>query len=321
MEYKLTMIILLVLSVFEEVSYTSASGLLPTLGSTACNDDDTKNARFSLRSCVGQTNTLRSCHFQNLYFSLVEQQWVYFECNERPNNYNFAAYGLSFNTSIKDFPKQHSSFNFQKNFIEWGNCEARSNVNITPIIRMVSPPSLEFVLDVNGLSIFWDFTVHSKFSYGHCLLNDWFPLFLTIETHTQPVPLQFKIFSHMPVDITVTPLHTCVRYLSAWSKSSVSNLEFLVHDAYTSGKAWIRFSDLILGEAGHATAADELVFRSHLNPSGPSIFNTLNWRSFRKSVYSAFELSLPSIETEHGDLHQSIVIVSRPQGDNRKSNT
>ncbi|MEW5304738.1 MAG: hypothetical protein WDW36_007329 [Sanguina aurantia] len=278
--------------------------------------------RFSLHSCVGETNTLRSCHFRDLYLRLEDRQWVYFQCPDDPPRTKIAGHSVSSTSFSEPSAKKEDRYYLQDSFIRWGSCVVRSDVAFTPAVHTGCPPAAGLVHDIPGVSVMWEFVRLSSYSYGHCLLNDWFPMFLTMSSHLGRLPRRFNVISHSsPLSAnTAAPgnAHACNHYVTAWSKAPVQTLEDVVQQAASLGASWVRFRDVVVGEAGHASAAAHLTFSNHANPSTPSVFNTQNWRSFRDSVYGSFQLPLPSTEDTSGALQQSIVIVARPKGDVRR---
>lgn len=268
--------------------------------SRACEAHLTRS-RYSLHSCVGETNILRSCHFRNLYFRIEDNQWVYFQSDDDPPRVKIQGIMSSSETfSVKERSAEDYYF-LQNTFIDWGNIEFRSNVSFTPVVAFQSTPMSNLIYEVKGVSILWNFNMHSAYSYGHCLLNDWFPLFLTMSSHLINMPHTFNVISYNTQLLRqdLWPIHTCSHYMSAWSKSHVHSMIQMSEEARSQGYTWIRFCDLMTGSAGLANAADKLVYHSHSNPSSTSLFNSLNWRSFRNAVYHAFNLSTPKFEDLH----------------------
>lgn len=286
----------------------------PACGTRVCNVSDI-SAKYSLHSCVGQTNTLRSCKFRNLYFSVKEREWVYFQCGEDPFRAKIEGLISSSTNFSTDSSLPADLYYMQRDFIDWGNRHYRRDYKVTPIVRTESPPESSTVHDVNGVSVIWDFTTQSGFSFGHCLLNEWLPMFLTITTHTYQMPNHFRVLSHNSTHdmYTVSPVHLCLQYMSAWSGSLSTHFDLVLNEIDRSGYSWIRFCDLIVGDSGHAKEADTLVFETRDHPRTRSSFNTVNWRNFRISIYSALNLPVPSVVNSHEGLQQSIIIVSKPK--------
>lgn len=187
------------------------------------------------------------------------------------------------------------------------------NVSLTPVVKVGAPPAPGLVHHLPGLSVLWEYNNLSSPSYGHCLLNDWFPMFLTMHSHLETLPPSFNIYTNPPVPTMYR--HACVIYTSAWSQSPVSSLETLIQGAKAAGSTWIQFSSVLVGEGGHSRLAYELVLNTWTMPDLPSMFNTLSWRSFRNAMFLAAGV-LPRAKDSY--LRQSIVIVSKPKEDARE---
>lgn len=284
---------------------------------------------YSLHSCVGETNTLRSCHFRNLYLRVADGQWVYFQSPDDPPRIKVAGQRLSSTNFSAATADEEDRYFIQRSFIELAaHGDQNRQISITPVVQVGIPPTnSSLILSIPEFSVLWEFTVNAAYSYGHCMLNNWFPMFLSMHTHMERLPHQFKIFSqsstqyhlngHQPSSGDPLP-HTCAHYTSAWSKHPITSLEKLTQEAKSAGNTWVKFSNVIIGDAGYFKDAADLVHDSIAIPNAPSIFNTLNWRGFRNAVYTTSDLRLPG--TGEGDLRrkQQIVIVTKPHTDWRE---
>lgn len=263
---------------------------------------------------------MRSCEFRNLYLRLEDRQWVYFQHQDDPPRIKVAGQQSGSTNFSAANSQQEERFFIQDTFIEWAaHHKIQDKVAVTPHVHNGAPPSSSsLVYDVSGVSILWDFTGNSEYSYGHCLLNDWYPMFLTLSTHKESHPRQFKIFSHNPTPTNTKGSHTCLHYTSAWSNSHVRSLATLVEKAKAGGHQWVRFCDLIIGSGGYSKTAAELVHCSNALPDSPSLFNSINWRSLRNAVYRGFDVALPGAGVENSSRRQSVLILARPEGDTRE---
>ncbi|MEW5307169.1 MAG: hypothetical protein WDW36_009580 [Sanguina aurantia] len=288
--------------------------------------------RYSLHSCVGETNTLRSCHFRNLYLHVEDRRWVYLQSPEDPPRIKMAGQRFGTTNFSAATPEDEERYYIQGSFIELQRHDSNFNFNnqisITPEVQVGTPPATDnLVLGVAGLSMLWEFTANSAYSYGHMLLNDWFPIFLTLSTHKEHLPRRFNIFSHNELrfhynQAPAVPgdgsLHVGARYLSAWSNTQVGSLDTLVNEAKASGRAWICFSEVVIGESGYLTESVAQVSDSISVPSAPTMFNALNWRSFRNAVYTGFGLLAPGVGETDPSRQQSIVILLKAPADYRR---
>lgn len=276
--------------------------------------------RYSLHSCVGETSKLRSCHFRDLYLRLVDRKWIYFQNPDDPPRVKIAGQRFTSTDFSAASSQDEDTYFVNGDFIQWGKGgDSHSDVSFTPLVILGPPPLPAKEHTSQEVTVLWEFSRNSAYSYGHCLLNDWFPMFLTMHTHLEQMPHHFNIISHNPIKLSdLSPaVHTCIHYTSAWSKAPVHDLQFLLTATEVAGLEYAHLSEVIVGESGFSEFAANLVYPESPMPRTISMFNTINWRNFRKTMYSAFQIK-PLSSTAINQQEMSIVIVARPKEEFRK---
>ena len=285
-------------------------------------------AEFSRHLCFGETAAQRSCRFRNLYYDTEGNgTWVYFEDPEAPpevkrGGQSSVAYdfGVPPRTGASDGTDDYF---FSPEFVRHEGSDGRDDIRMSLTLQRRTPPPAAEVVPHWGVSLLWSFYGPSNHSYGHCLLNDWLPMFTALDYHFADDIPPFHILMAEPNAGSVV----CLRHLEPFSRRPpASHLSEAVARASQSGKKWLRFSDLVVGD-GNAQSQTIRATQEGRVPTTPSAyFNVRSWRRLRRAVYTAHGLSaytdvIAGAGPTHRSHSQYVLSESHQRNDSDDNNT
>ena len=250
-------------------------------------------AEFSGHLCFGETAMLRSCLFHNLYNNTEGNgTWVYFEDPEAPpaikrGGQSSVAYDFGV-PPLTGASNGTDGYFFSPEFVRHEGAGGRDDIRLSVTLQRRSPPpasEVDLHLDV---SLLWSFYGPSNHSHGHCLLNDWLPMFTTLDYHFADNIPPFRILMADPnADVQV-----CLKYIESFSlRPPVLHLSEAVARATQTGKKWLRFSYLVVGDGNAQSQTIRATLEGRLPTTPSAYFNVRSWRRFRRAMYVAQGLS------------------------------
>eukprot|EP00667_Euglena_gracilis_P010088 EG_transcript_10261 len=224
----------------------------------------------TVHSCYGERTAVRSCLFRNLYWSRATKRLTYFMPEPRVvwagSNVESSRFMDAAMAKDTHLPDAH--------FLRWPASKFAGPHPIDVEVVVGTPP--ENTSHLSGVSVLWEFFPPSDYSYGHCMVNDWFPMTTVVANHFVAAAPPFRVLTLSPFRPKV-----CARYIEACTLASVVHLQTKME---ASGHPWMRFDYLIAGEGGYwAQAFHVLQGEQPLNV--PTGYNPDNWFRFREAVF------------------------------------
>lgn len=143
------------------------------------------------------------------------------------------------------------------------------------------PPSLSlYARSVDNVAILWHFNPASSASFGHCLLNDIYPLIALFGHHD----LEFANVT-IVLHGDAQPPHVCMHYLRPFVFRVLHGFDRLQPTHYKR---------IIVGEGGYWNAAYHSVHDTQVYPDAPLVFTPSGWLAVRKAFWNAYKLRPPA---------------------------
>lgn len=233
----------------------------------------------SSMQCFGETASTRSCIFRNVL--LTKEMCLEFS---NPMGHQLRAGMFSESSTFSLETRPASSFVWPKfliqanvdyyggPFLEWPKSIFSEKKPFC--LRARGELNTSGVRTEEGATLLWNFHEFSGASYGHCMLNDVYPMHVLLQNHG----MSLSNVSVIPIRGSIPRL--CIKYL-AGAIRGVSTIE---SDVF--------FRMLIVGEGGYWKSAHDLVHIHQARfPSTPTIYTSHGWKSLRDIMYAMYNLS------------------------------
>jgi hypothetical protein len=255
-------------------------------------------AASSSYTCLGECTETRSCLFRNIFF--YPASGFLFHAGRRTQLR--AALVTTSDTFELAGALEIEQYFSKGPFLSWPaycveldrpGCQVHQPA-VSFNVHTSSTAPLQVSQSIPDLVLLWHFNNLSVISYGHFLLQDWFPMYLVLRSHGMH-KRRVQLFTVNQHSSAGTPVW--LHYLLPLFRTmpvSLSNIS-----------GWLQFQRVIVGEGGYWAQAHQQVtarFDAHcspvhercpatqvqlhtcLPPQAPTLYNSILWQAFRDTM-------------------------------------
>jgi hypothetical protein len=242
--------------------------------------------------CAGHLPSKKACVFHNVSYERDSNTIIFYEQEE-----TIKAVGLSNSSSQFWFDAGDNDYLVGKSFLTFPGLSKPYNIRIS---RPLSTQRLRGNI-YDGMTMMWLSTPNSDFSFGHCVVDDWYPMFMVQSAlFLDFIPHHIRTVYHGSVP------RLCSRMMNDMNRGHSIDVESLPDLSF--------FESVVVGALGFTEQRHSRVSYSQLSDRdfGSSAYTSQGWWQFRSHVHRAVNTGRQtSVGKRPRAMHPTILVNNR----------